>query len=286
MQFLTDLTSNLLNLKRIKFFLCLLALLSLTSSQKTDITWTFISKVQITRPDKVSTDINSSLYMTDESGKTYKYDSLGNLLLIYSPQRNAAVSLIEASRGLNIFLFYREYQQYRLLNRFLTEVSVNSFDRNHAGFVRLSTLSADNNLWLIDDDKFALKKINLSLNRIEIENPLSLVLSPGEYDFSFMREYENKLYLADRNSGILVFDNLGNYLTTIQSKEIDYFNFVGRTLYYLSGDKLHLVDINKGTVKVKDLPAGVDVLKIILDKKKAYIFTPSSLEIFRHNLLL
>lgn len=286
MQFLTDRKLNLLNLRNFSFLIPFLIFITLSASSPIEESWKYISSADIVSAEKVSTDINNYLYTSDEAGNIYKYDSLGKLLLLYSSPKKTEVSLIEGSRGLNIFLFYRDYQQYRLLNRFLTELSVNSFNRDQAGFVRLATLSADNNLWIIDDDQFSLKKINLAYNRIEVENPLQLVLPPGEYDFVFIREYENKVYIADSNSGILVFDNLGNFITSISSKGVKYFNFQGKNLYFIINEKLHLLNLSKGTRKVVELPEGIIVSNIVLSKNKAYIFTPSQLKIYEHQLSL
>lgn len=285
MQFLTDPKLNLLNLRKLSLLIPFLILISLSASSQIKESWKYISSVDIVPAEKVSTDINNFLYTSDEAGNIYKYDSLGKFLFLYSSSKKTEVSLIEGSRGLNVFLFYREYQQYRLLNRFLTELSVNSFDRNQTGFVRLATLSADNNLWVIDEDQFSLKKINLTFNRIEVENSLQLVLPPGEYNFVFIREYENKVYVADSNSGILVFDNLGNFITSISSKGVKYFNFQGKILYFILNEKLHLLNLSKGTRKVEELPEGVKGNNIILSKNKAYIFTPSQLKIYEHQIL-
>ncbi|MBC7451782.1 MAG: hypothetical protein H7259_09865, partial [Cytophagales bacterium] len=57
--------------------------------------------------------------MSDDAGNFYKIDSLGKQTAYASPPRRGLITVLEAFRNVNIFVFYREYQVYYYYDRFL-----------------------------------------------------------------------------------------------------------------------------------------------------------------------
>jgi hypothetical protein len=60
----------------------------------------------------VSSDAYGFIYLTDHSGNIYKLDSIGKQFVLASPPRRGKITSIEATRNVNIFVFYSEYQVY------------------------------------------------------------------------------------------------------------------------------------------------------------------------------
>ncbi|MEM9391442.1 MAG: hypothetical protein AAGA02_13265, partial [Bacteroidota bacterium] len=201
----------------------------------------------------VSTDKKGNIYVSLANGAINQYNTDGDLLNHYSPVKPSEAALIEAWNPLKIFVFYRDFQEYVFLDRFLTTASRFSF-AEISSYIGLATMSADNNLWLIDYSEFSLKKYDVNLQQVTIERPLDLVLDPDEYDLTFMREYQNLLFLADRNKGVLMFDNLGNYLRLLSTDQLDYFSFTKNELYFVKNQSLSFIDIYTGKMRSVDLP--------------------------------
>ncbi|MFN3403742.1 MAG: hypothetical protein ACK40G_06580 [Cytophagaceae bacterium] len=244
---------------RIATFLCSIFILFNLSGHAQDSTLHLAKPVKTiqTEPIRtVSVDPYFNFYIATEKGNISKYDAEGNYMVTFSPTKNSEVTLLEAWRNVNIFVFYRNFQEYLFLNRFLTESPNLRFHRETAGFIRMATPSADNNLWIIDDRDFSLKKINLKLNQIEYQNTLDMVLNPNQYDLNFMREHQNLLFINDKNSGILIFDNMVNYKSKLPFKGIEYFNFFNNYIYFLHNNKLVFYHIYKHKSYELLLPEG------------------------------
>ena len=56
---------------------------------------------------------------------------------------------------------------------------------------------------------------------------LDLMLGNQPHEVIYLKEYQNLLYLVDKNSGIWVFDNLGNFKKKLNYKGVQWFTVVG-----------------------------------------------------------
>lgn len=249
-----------------------------------DIIWNHYKSIKTPKISTVSIDRYGFIYIADDRGNVHLYDTIGNFMLNYSPRQNNEVTLLEAWRKVNIFVFNNNYQEYVILDRFLTASTTHRLRSEDVGFARLATLSADQNIWVIDEKEFSLKKINIRYNKTEIVTPLDLILNPNNYNMTFMREYQNLLFISDRNSGILVFDNLGSYKAKIPLKNVNFFSFRGDQLYFVANDKIWLYNIYTKEEQSVNIPVNYKFDYILLAQDKAYGFTNSSMEIFILNL--
>jgi hypothetical protein len=246
----------------------------------------FIKSVKVPLVKNVSIDRYNFIYFADDRGNIYKYDQDANPLLTFSPKKNSDVTLLEAWRNVNILVFYRNYQEFIFLNRFLTETPNFILDEEgqnqdrSVGFARLATFTGDNNLWIVDDDDFSLKKLDLTYNKLLIHTPLELVLDKRTYDFNFIREYQNLLFINDKNSGILIFDNLGNYKNKLEFKGLNYFSFQNNNLYFIDGGYIRFYNIYTGEESKIKIPEGKQFIYALLGDRKAYLFTDTSIEVY------
>jgi hypothetical protein len=231
--------------------------------------------------DKASQDSYGNLYICDKKGNINKYDSLGTFLLNYSPQKLGNVTLIEASNTIKIFVFYRDFQEYTLLERFLGPMPNSAFNQDDIGFARQATLASDYNLWVIDDTDFSLKKYDRQFNKVLNKTALDLILDARDYDITFLREYQSNLYLCDKLSGILVFDSFGSYKKKIPFKGIDFFSFHDDELYYLQNDSLHFFHLYLFNTREIALPINQKYFKVFFFNQKVYAIRPNGIDIYR-----
>ncbi|UII21257.1 hypothetical protein [Fulvivirga ligni] len=216
--------------------------------------FTLIKTVNITTPEAVSIDKLGKIYIADKQGNVNRYLPDGSLDITFSSQKQGHIGLIEAWNPLKTFVFYDDLQEYAFLNRFLTaSESFPLYDLSD--FNSLATISYDNNLWIIDMVDYSLKKYDLNYGQFTITTNFDLLLNPDDYDITFIKEYQNLVFMSDYNSGIYIFDNLGNYLRQIPTREVEYFNFQDNSIYYLSGDSLVSTDIYSLKSKNSALPS-------------------------------
>lgn len=224
-----------------------------------------------------SIDRAHNIYIADVRGSLYKMDSVGTLLYTYSPDRKGNIEYVEAWETLNVLLFYEDLQEYRLLNRFLTQVASKSLTSNI--FARLLATSSDNNLWIFDDRDFALKKFNTGYNTLEIEADLSGIVKEG-FQGELLREYQHLVFMSDYHSGIYVFDNLGNYIKTLPFTKVGYFNFLRNKLYFLQDGTIHFYDIYTGEVSKISVPTEQKYELVLATDTRLYLISQKGLDIY------
>lgn len=237
-----------------------------------------IREVGIENPVAVSMDRNGSLLVADKNGSMNKYSIEGEKELNYSPQRNGRITLLEAWTTLDILAFYGGLQSVTILNRFLTPTFTIDL-APFIGYARLATYNYESNIWAIDDSDFNLKLLDLALNRVTISTPLNLILDEGSYDIRFIREYQNLLFIGDYNTGILIFDNLGNYLRTLDVKAVDYFGFVKNEIYYLIENNLIFRDIYTNEEHSLAIPKARHYL---VSNDRLFIFSKDTMAIYQY----
>lgn len=248
--------------------------------------WTLLTTIDVGNAQHISSDSYNNIYIADADGIVSQYDSLGRKITFFSPGKKSKITSLDGSRNVNIFLFYKNFQEFKLLNRFLTEISTTKISNNQVAFASLGTMSPDNALWIVDEGDLSLKKINLKFNQIIVNSSLLPVLprSKNEFVFTHLKEYNNNLYLSDKENGIFVFDNLGNYKTLIQAPGVDYFDFRDNYLYFLDGTKLTLLNLTNGQIQIPE-KEFLQKTKIIFTSQKCYILNQDQLTIFEHNIL-
>jgi len=220
----------------------------------------------------VSIDRNGKFVIGDAKGNITQYDSLGNLISRFSPTELSTPCSIEAWRTMNLFVFYKELQQFILLDRFLASSSTFELNLEEIGFSRVATISQDNMIWLFDEINFRLKKYNPTTSKLINETPLDLILDPRDFNITSIREYQNLLFISDQNQGILLFDNLGNYKKTIPASGITYFNFLEEELYYTKDNTLFFINIYTLKERRITLPMKNSIIFVLVTEKKIITF--------------
>lgn len=239
-----------------------------------------ISTIPASGLDKATQDTYGNLYISDVKGNINKYDSTGKFLMNFSPQKLGTVTLLEAANTVRIFVFYRDFQEYVVLERFLGPQPNSLLDPDQIGFGRLATMSSDYNLWVMDEATFSLKKYDRQFNKVLYQTALELLLDPRDYDITFLREYQNNLYVNDRNSGVLVFDAFGSYKKKIPFKGIDFFSFQNEEMYYALRDTLHFFHLYLFTTRIVPLPLGKKYKRVLVYNRKVYGIKPEGIDIY------
>ncbi|MEY3417845.1 MAG: hypothetical protein RL060_1957 [Bacteroidota bacterium] len=240
-------------------------------------TLSIITQTTIKEASKVSADRYYNLYVVDQNDNIQKYDKAGNFLVTYSPPKPGDITLIEAWNSIRIFAFYKDFQEFVLLDRFLVAQPNYKINQNEIGFARIATISADNQLWTIDENDFSLKKYDLDGQKIIQKTPLELILKAKDYHINFMREYQNLLYVNDKQSGVLVFDNMGNYKKKIALTGITTFGFINEELYYLKDNKIYFFNVYHFAERSINLPEGINVTNVIVSPDNIYLFSGTNL---------
>ncbi len=231
--------------------------------------------------DKVSIDRQGNIYVCDEEGLIYKYSPEGEMLVNYSPVKTARITQIEAWQGLRVIVFYADYQEFVLLDRFLRATDPYQLDPDEIGFGRTGTLSNDNNVWIVDDSDYSLKKIDVARRALFQDNDFSFLLQEQVTEINYIREYKNLLYLNDFNSGILVFDNLGNFLHQMAIPGLDYYGFAEDELYYLTSGYIKFHNLYSGSTREIGIRGDEPIKFVLLSQERLFLIADNYFKIFR-----
>jgi hypothetical protein len=243
-----------------------------------------LREIKIKQPVSISTDRYSHIFTSDLQGNVHKFDSTGKLLHIFSPEKVARASLIEAWPTIQVFLFYRDLQAYTFLNRFLTVNRQSaSFNTATIGFARVATVSSDEQIWVFDEVGFSMKKLNPLTQQLSLNVPLGLILASSDFNINYMREYQNMLFVNDANSGILVFDNFGNYKKKLPFSGLSYFGFHGNELYYVNKSGIHFFNLYTLASRSIPLPVKQKIEFALVFHTQLVLFSGNSIYIYRLN---
>ena len=203
-----------------------------------------------------SQDRTGNIFLTFKGGAIVKYSTTLDSLVSFSPIKLGDISLLEAWHGFQIFAFYENFQEYVLLDRFLTRDTRYTLSQSSSNYVDICTISSDQNLWIFEENQLRLIKLNLNVQEIDIEVPLEFILNATEHQITFIREYQNLVFLVDELSGIYIFDNLGNYLRKIETTGIKNCSFRNDHMYYLRNNEVHDINLYQGGHEIINVPAG------------------------------
>lgn len=240
-----------------------------------------IKEIDISAPTEVSVDRNGNIYLATFDGDIIKYDPALKTMQVFSPPSPNTTNILEAWQGLRIFSFHQELQIYRLINRNLSLHEDYSFPPDLIGFAEVATPTFDNNLWVIDQTDFSLKKLNIIQTRAASVTPLNLILNPDEYEILHFKEYQNRLFMSTRQMGILIFDNLGNFMKKYPFSGIEYFNFFGDEIYFIHENQLMTINLYDESTNAKELPAGNEWLFAIVYENLTYLFSKRTLGLYK-----
>lgn len=229
-----------------------------------------------------STDRQGNLYIASNNGDIDRFDKDAGLAYHFSPDKKGNATLMEAWQGLRTFVFYRDFQQYLFLDRFLNNSTPFDIGNGLSTYFEMGTIAGDNNLWLIDQQELTLKKLDIEISEFLIETPFNLNLDPDDFELTFIREYQNLLFISDKSSGVLVFDNLGNYLENLPITGLNHFTFAGNELLGLNatGDTVKLINVYTKKEREISLP-DPSYQFVFMENSRLYCIAAKRIDIFK-----
>jgi hypothetical protein len=243
---------------------------------------TLLVRIPLKRPTAVSADRYDNIYVGDHRGNILKFDPEGTLLQEFSPPQPGVINAIEAWSGMSIFSFSESLQAFTLLNRFLTPAPGAPFrvTPEVSSFARTATLATDGQVWIFSDSDFELLKYDYLRQAVTLRIPLALTLQPQKHQIVYMREYQNMLFLVDRQSGVFVFDNLGNYKKKLPLKGLDFLGFQKDEMCALVENKLYFYHLYTSAEQFIELPAGTRFQFALPLSNKVALFSPEALYLY------
>ncbi len=283
LDFLKMIMEKLLKYRIVGFSVwCLLPFLLVGQSEKS-VDYSLLHTLEISSP-VFTTDQVRNVYTVTSTNEVIKYTPTGQIQFRYNNNTLGDLSFIDATDPFNLLLFYPDFRSVILLDRTLSETG--AFDLFDLDVIDVPAvgISSDNNLWIYDDIKFVLKKIDRNGAVVQESNNLNLVLGKTLAP-NFILERSNALYINDPEVGILLFDLFGNYTKTIDVKGLTQFQVIDQQLIYWQEDKIHVFNLKSLQTRSMDLGLSLDsAQQVRIEKDRLYVRTGPSLKIFQMNI--
>jgi hypothetical protein len=220
-----------------------------------------IKEITAKNIEMVSVDRLGDLFLVFKNGSIKKFDANGNVLA--SLKKDKLPSLIEPWYHPRIFTYHRELQDCIFYDHNFESPQVDKLDPSVAVNPFLVCPTSDNKFLVLDQADWSIKKINPTTNKVLSEFNIDTT-SLAKPNFSYLREYQNLIFLLDENSGIFIFSNLGKKINYIKCK-IKNFGFYGEELFYLIDDKVIFFDLY--SEKTREVKVDPGKFVIVTDER-------------------
>ena len=236
-----------------------------------------LATIKIDEIQSAYVDRPGDLYVLLKNNKLKKFDIEGRLV---SEQVFPDVpTLFDPRDGSRAFVYYNKAQECSFYSE---EIKQNfTIEQQYAIEPYLVCSSGDYQIWIVDRSDWSLKRVIPAQSKVVIEAPLDQKQFTKAPEITALREYQNFLFILEKNTGILVFNSIGKQIKKIALPEIEYMNFLGEELYYKKGDKLYFYDLFDASERNTAIDPSCKYA-LLTDARKFLVYE-NRIEIFKNN---
>ena len=221
-----------------------------------------IKEFQPGKIENVSVDRLGNFFLIFKNGSIKKYDANGKTLAFL--KNTEITSLIEPWFHPRIFTYYQRGQHYITFDRNFKNPDNQNLDPSVAISPSLACPTNDNKLLVLDRADLSVKRINPFNNQVISEFSIDSMQFSVKPNFTYIREYQNLIFLLDANSGVVIYNNVGKIVNQIKSKANN-FGFYGEELYFLQQSKVVFFDLY--TEKTREIEIGEGKFVLVTDER-------------------
>jgi hypothetical protein len=234
-----------------------------------------IASIEIPNVESAYVDRPGDLYILLKDNTLKKFDTLG--VLVHEQVLDAPTTF-DPRDGSRLFIYSQRAQRFA----FFSPETKQAFpvEQQYAIDPVLACASGDNHVWILDRSDWSLKRINPSQSKVIAEALIDQKQFAKTPEFTFIREYQNFLFMIDKNSGIIIFNSLGKQIKKLSASKVDYLNFLGEELYYKVNDKLLFYDLFDSSTR--EVPIDPTSKFTLLTDVRKYVVYQNRIEIFKN----
>jgi hypothetical protein len=257
-------------------FLCALCGFCLLISFQNDVKPLVIKK----KHDYFAVDNLGNMLFIKEA-EMIKHLANGNYFVRYSNLKLGDITSVDATNGLRLMLFYRDYQQIVFLDDQLTQKS-DPVSLEKLGYEQtdLVCMSANNNgFWIFNKSNNELLRFDDQLKKIASTGNLKQMLQTEEIKPNFLLEHNGNVFLNCPDVGIYVFDIFGTFSKIISLKGLKIFQVNEDIIYFQRDNGICSYNYKLFDEVCKTYPVQ-GIAQSAFVKSKAYLSNKDSLFVF------
>lgn len=215
---------------RLFYILCVVSIVGLNGTLIAQEQLKTITDITV---EGVYLDDHSNIYVKQHNG-VLKLTKDGDSVSYYGYIADGALSKIDVTNPFSILLYYADFNKVHILDRLLAPKSILDLRQINLWSATAISASNDNKIWVYDNAKAVLTKLDDQLKSIISSNDLrqetNLVL-----DIHQILEKDGQVFLLDTASGIHMLDRQGRYINYFPVPHIKYMKKIGNNLLLDNG---------------------------------------------------
>jgi len=214
-----------------------------------------LKEIKVGKIESVAIDRLGDFFLVFKNGEIKKYDANGKVLA--SLKKEKTTTLLEPWFHPKIFVYDQQGQQIALYDRNFQNPDIRQLDPSIAIKPLLACPTNDNKLLVLDAADLSIKKVNPLNNEVTAE--FYIDSAEARPHFIYLREYQNLIFLLDKNSGIVIYNTVGKKINQLKT-DANNFGFFGEELYFLQDRKIVFFDLYTEKTRLVEVGAGRFVL--------------------------
>jgi hypothetical protein len=223
-----------------------------------------------TPADAIVTDNLANVYVVSKD-KFTKYDLKLKFMKEFSNKNFGNITTADVNNPLRVLLFYREFGRIVFLDNTLSQNGEPiALEKLGYPLATLAASSYDNGLWIYDQPTFELLRFTTALEISNRTGNLSQILGI-ELQPNFILEKDNRLFVNNPATGILVFDVFGTYIKTIPLLNLTNFQVADDEIVYFSEDILHSWNITTSEITDYSEPRSSTAISMRMERDAIFV---------------
>lgn len=229
--------------------------------------------------ERMVTDNLGNVYLIKDESIT-KRDVKGVVQRTFSDKTFGPITSADATNALRIVLFYKDFNRVVFLDNTMSQ-NGESVKLEALGYpmATLAASSHDNGMWVYDQQNFELIRLNRALEPEQRTGNISQ-LTGIDIQPNFLIEKDNRLFLNDPATGILVFDVFGTFSKTVPVKELKTFQVIDDNIVYYRGGMMKQWNLLTAEEAFFEEPVDTAALDMRLEKNAVFVLEKEKLMIY------
>lgn len=231
------------------------------------------------KADQLLTDNLANVYLM-QNDQFRKYNPKLELMKEFSNKNFGAITSADVTNPLRIVLFYRDFGRVIFLDNTLSQ-NGEPLAMEKLGFPLASLVgsSHDNGFWVYDQPTFEMIRFDQNLAITSRSGNLSQILSV-ELQPDFILEKDNRLFLNNPSTGIMVFDVFGTYIKNIPLKGLHTFQVADESIIYFQNGELQSWNLITNETTLYEEPKQPLAKNIRLEKETVTVLDSAAVYLY------
>lgn len=259
----------------------LMAAVPLSAKAQEDSAFAFVKKIPGNYSD-FWVDNLGNIYLLTKNNQLKKFSAKGDSMGVFNDvRRYGKLSYADVSNPLKIQLYYQNFGTIVTLDRFLTSRNVLDLRKQQLFKVKAIATSYDNNLWVVDEQEFKLKKLDEKgktlFETVDWRQLFDTLPSP-----THIFDQDGYIYLYDPAKGFYIFDYYGAFKNRLPFTNWGNTAVAGGTLYGFRQQQLYSYRTGSLQLKTYTLPTFFgNYTSIKVHGGHVYLLRPDGIDIYR-----